>query len=95
MTTAAGTDKQEWVAWLQSYGLDKFFDAFISTAQGAESECIHCGQKIYLDIVEGGGVPDWGSSFGSLSNGLDYGCPDSPDTGDEGTGGHEPIKGGN
>lgn len=40
----------------------------------------------YLDIVEGGGVPDWRTDDG------DYGCGDSPETNDEGTGGHYPRK---
>lgn len=84
--------RAEWVAWLRGYGAAQFFDAFVRTAQYAESECVYCGQKIYLDIVEGGGVPDWGSAFGDRSAGLDYGCPDSPDTTDEETGGHEPKK---
>ena len=56
-------DRADWVAWLESYGAAKFYDAFMSNAQGAESTCEHCGQPIYLDIREGGGVPDWGSSF--------------------------------
>jgi hypothetical protein len=109
--------RDQWIAWLQGYGAGNFYDAFVAFAQDAESTCVHCGQPIYLDIVEGGGVPDWGSRFGgppkrligkdrrrkqfrraatvsskAVGNGLDYGCPDSPDTGDEGTGGHEPRK---
>lgn len=84
-------DRAEWVAWLRSYGAGKFFDAFVQTAQGAESDCVHCGQKIYLDIVEGGGVPDWGSRIKGIS-GLDYGCPESPFTNAEGTGGHKPRR---
>ena len=80
--------KADWVSWLKSYGAAKFFDAFIRTAQYAESVCVHCGQKIYLDIVEGGGVPDWGSAFKEGERGLDYGCHESPDTDAEGTGGH-------
>lgn len=91
MTTATANDKQAWVKWLESYGADGFFDAFIRQAQGAKSTCVHCGEAIYLDIVEGGGVPDWGTSFGD-GGGLDYGCVDSPDTNDEGTGEHEPER---
>ena len=85
--------RAEWVAWLRTYGAGQLFDAIIKTCQGAESKCVHCGQKIYFDIVEGGGVPDWGSSFSDTPHlGLDYGCSNSPDSDDEGTGGHEPRK---
>jgi len=80
-TTAA-----QWAAWLHGYGAEKFFEVFVKTAQDSESVCIHCGELIYLDIVEGGGVPDWKTASG------DYGCPSSPDTGDNGTGGHAPEK---
>lgn len=84
----------DWVNWLKEYGADKFYDAFLATAQGARSECIYCGEDIFLDIVDGGGVPDWGSSMPGFV-GLDFGCPASPDTDDEGTGGHFPVKAGN
>ena len=77
-------EKQRWIAWLENYGIDKFFDAFLSNAQGAESICIYCDQPIYLDIVEGGGVPDWKTEDG------DYGCIDSPETSEQGTGSHMP-----
>jgi len=60
--------KADWLTWLQSYGVDKFYDAFLRSAQGAQGSCVHCGMHIYLDIVEGGGVPDWKSEDG------DYGC---------------------
>ena len=89
---AGNATRAAWVKWLKSYGPKEFFDAFIEIAQGAESVCIHCREKIYLDIVEGGGIPDWGSRIGDISSGLDYGCSDSPDTNDEGTGSHEPRK---
>lgn len=79
--------KAGWVKWLKSYGADKFFDAFVRTAQYAESRCVNCEQEIYLDIVEGGGAPDWRTAEG------DYGCEDSPDTDDEGVGSHVPVKG--
>jgi hypothetical protein len=89
LTAPTAEQKAAWVAWLATYGPDKFFDAFVATAQNAQSTCKHCGEPIYLDIVEGGGVPDWGS----LDNhGLDYGCPKSPDTTADATGGHVPIK---
>jgi len=80
------------VAWLASVGADKFFDSFMATCQYAESRCVHCGQRIYLDIVEGGGCPDWRTEDG------DYGCGESPDTDtvvdgeDGGTGSHTPRK---
>lgn len=84
-------DRSSWVKWLETYGAEKLFDSIIRNVQNVESECVHCGEKIYCDIVEGGGVPDWGTKV-SGCNGLDYGCPDSPDTGEDGTGGHEPIR---
>lgn len=52
-------DRDSWVSWLLNYGPGKFYDAFVSTAQGAESVCTFCHEAIFLDIVEGGGVPDW------------------------------------
>lgn len=89
MTTEkqAAESREQWVSWLAAYGLGEFYDAFIRSVQNAESVCVHCGEQIYCDIVEGGGVPDWRTSDG------DYGCSYSPDTNDEGTGGHEPRKG--
>lgn len=78
--------RQEWVLWLFDYGPGKFYDAFVRTAQYARGLCEHCGESIYLDVVEGGGVPDWRDESGS------YGCPDSPDNSDEGTGAHVPEK---
>ena len=86
MPKATKKDKVQWVKWLAGYGADKFFDAFVATAQGAKGKCVHCGEAIYLDIVEGGGVPDWKTADG------DYGCFKSPDTCEDGTGGHEPEK---
>jgi hypothetical protein len=83
--------RKAWANWLASYGADKFHDAFLASAQGAQSTCVHCGEEIFLDLVEGGGVPDWGSA-GPEGPGLDYGCPESPDTGPDGTGGHVPQK---
>lgn len=81
-------DRAAWVSWLETYGAGKFYDAFMANAQGAESVCVQCNQPIYLDIREGGGVPDWGSNIDGI--GLDYGCNNSPETTDEGTGGHFP-----
>jgi hypothetical protein len=81
----AEQSRAAWIAWLEGYGADRFYDAFLETAQGARSQCVPCGQSIYLDIVEGGGVPDW-SAHG------DYGCDESPDTNENGCGSHEPIR---
>jgi len=80
------SDRAGWVKWLQSYGAGKFFDAFMSNAQGAKSVCVHCAQDIFLDIAEGGGVPDWKTADG------DYGCAMSPETSSEGTGSHFPER---
>lgn len=84
--TTTETARESWAKWLSSYGAENFFDTFVNIAQDAESECVYCEQSIYLDIVEGGGVPDWRTDDG------DYGCGDSPETNDEGTGGHYPRK---
>lgn len=83
--------RASWARWLKDYGAEKLFDAILENTQDAQSECIHCGEKIYLDIIDGGGVPDWGTEMGD-GNGLDYGCASSPDTDDEGTGGHMPRR---
>ena len=61
-------DRKSWVAWLKSFGAARFYDAFILTAQDAEGRCVRCGHVIYLDIRDGGGVPDWRTGAG------DYGC---------------------
>lgn len=75
-----------WAAWLHTFGAEQFFDAFIRSAQGARSKCVYCRLDIYLDIVEGGGVPDWRTEDG------DYGCDRSPETTEEGVGSHKPEK---
>ena len=92
MLRAARKTKQGWVKWLKSYGAGNFFDAFVKFSHDAESECVNCGEKIYLDIVDGGGGPDWGAAFPGPTRGLDYGCDRSPHTNSEGTGGHVPKK---
>ena len=79
-------EKESWVNWLVDYGLMKFLNSFLRSVEGAQSTCRHCGEKIYVDVMIGGGVPDWSTRDG------DFGCPKSPDTDEEGTGGHEPIK---
>lgn len=78
--------KQEWLKWLKGYDASKFYDAFVKVAQGAEGTCEYCDQPIYLDIVEGGGIPDWKTADG------DYGCNKSPETCEEGTGSHSARK---
>ena len=79
-------EKESWVKWLAGYGLMKFLNSFLASVEGAESTCCQCGQKIYVDVMVGGGVPDWSTADG------DFGCADSPDTNSEGTGGHKPVK---
>jgi hypothetical protein len=83
-TTGWSDEKRQWVAWLEGYGAAGLFDSIMASCQGAESTCRYCGETITFDITEGGGVPDWGVDG-------DYGCPCSPDTDDEGTGGHLPV----
>lgn len=63
--------------------------------EGTTAVCWHCGESILLDQVEGGGEGmDWGAGPedwpGNGGIGMDYGCNDSPETDDEGCGGHEP-----
>ena len=79
-------DKENWVDWLKSYGAEKFLESFLDSVEGAQSTCKHCGQRIYVDVLIGGGVPDWSTEDG------DFGCGESPDTGKYGTGGHEPQR---
>ena len=78
--------KQQWLAWFKTYGAKKFLDAFLHNVEGACSVCKHCNQPIYVDVLIGGGVPDWSTEDG------DFGCDKSPDTCEEGTGGHMPVK---
>jgi hypothetical protein len=75
-------DEDEWAAWLKKYGAKNFLIAFLEIAQDAESFCVYCRQKIYLDIIEGGGTPDWRTEDG------DYGCEASPDANEEMSGSH-------
>jgi hypothetical protein len=76
----------QWVQWLAGYGAARFYADFLRIAQDAESQCVLCRSLIYLDIAEGGGIPDWRTADG------DYGCLESPDTSEEGTGSHVPRK---
>ena len=75
---------ESWVKWLENYGLENFAKSLLRNVQGAQSKCIHCGEFIYLDFFEGGGIGDWSTEDG------DYGCSESPDTNDDGCGSHEP-----
>ena len=61
-----------WVKWLARYGAENFARSFVETVENAESTCVHCGERIYVDILTGGGCPDWSTEDG------DSGCPDSP-----------------
>lgn len=84
--------RDAWIRWLAGYDPGKLYDSIIANCQGAESRCQYCREKIRFDITEGGGVPDWGTPTSSSRNaGLDYGCPDSPDTTEDGNGGHLPV----
>ena len=79
-------EKEEWIEWLRKYGVENFLNSFLQTVEGAESTCKNCGEKIYVDIMIGGGCPDWSTKDG------DFGCEKSPETCEEGCGGHVPIK---
>ncbi len=78
--------KDEWIRWLDTYGSRNFLESFLQNVENAESTCVYCKQKIYVDVLIGGGVPDWSTLDG------DFGCENSPDTTTEGTGGHMPRK---
>ena len=77
---------ESWLSWLKIYGEKKFLKAMLRTVENAESTCRYCHEKIYVDVLIGGGVPDWSTKDG------DFGCHASPDTNAEGTGSHMPIK---
>lgn len=85
-------DRVNWTRWLKTYGAGRFYDVFVEMAQDARGTCRNCKKAIYLDIIEGGGVPDWRTRDG------DYGCEKSPDndgfldSDENGVGSHEPIK---
>jgi len=82
----AATERRDWVVWLDTYSAAKFYDAFMLNAQDACGHCVQCNEPIFLDIREGGGVPDWRTRDG------DYGCVESPETTDEGVGSHRPLR---
>lgn len=78
--------KDEWIRWLDTFGARNFLESFLRNVENAESTCVYCKQKIYVDVLIGGGVPDWSTGTGV------FGCEKSPETDEEGTGGHMPKK---
>lgn len=82
------TQKQKvsWLKWLNGYGTAKFLDSFLRNIEGTESVCRHCNRPIYVDVMIGGGVPDWSTEDG------DFGCDRSPETCEDGVGSHMPYK---
>jgi hypothetical protein len=78
--------KKAWLAWLKTYTPEKFLDSFLYNVENVESECAQCREKIYCDVLIGGGVPDW------CTLGGDFGCDESPETDEDGCGGHMPKK---
>jgi hypothetical protein len=57
--------------------------------------CKYCSEELRFDI-DPSGTPgqngDWGALFPDPGfPGLDYGCGESPDTDEDGTGGHWPT----
>lgn len=77
-----GSDAEHWAEWLEHFGAERFYNLFLKIAQDAKSRCAQCDEAIYLDIAEGGGVPDWKTMDG------DYGCPNTF----EGCGDHMPER---
>lgn len=64
--------------------------------EGTTAVCAYCDEPILLDQREGGGPgKDWGARpedwVGNGGIGMDYGCGGSPESSDEGTGGHLPM----
>lgn len=60
---------------------------------GERSTCEHCGEEIIAVIDATSGCVDWGTAFDNDPTMLDFGCSDSPDTDDDGTGSHDPGEG--
>jgi hypothetical protein len=56
--------------------------------------CEYCSEELRFDI-DPSGTPgrngDWGALFLDPIPGLDYGCGESPETNEDGTGGHWPT----
>jgi len=78
--------QRDWVKWLDGYGAEKFLGHFLRNVEGAKGRCIQCGQDIFVDVLLGGGIADWSTDDG------DFGCINSPDTCEDGTGGHMPER---
>lgn len=78
--------RKAWLRWFETYGPERFLDAFLANVEGAVSQCRHCTRPIYVDVLIGGGVPDWSTEDG------DFGCDANPDNDEEGTGGHSPVR---
>jgi len=78
--------KREWVKWVEWYGTERFLNHFLRNVEGAKGCCIQCKQDIYVDVLIGGGIADWSTEDG------DFGCHNSPETTDEGMGGHMPER---
>jgi len=87
ITRNTETEAKQWATWLHRYGAEAFYHSFMASSQDAKGRCIYCQNDIFLDMAEGGGVPDWKTDDG------DYGCDNSPDTTEDGCGGHTAEKG--
>lgn len=76
----------QWLDWLAQPGMvEALIVSALKHCHGAKARCTYCEQAITLDCGVGtGGVFDWHADG-------DYGCPDSPETSDEGVGGHLPV----
>src|SRR5437899_2452142 len=68
MKTSQAKLKRGWLKWLERYGAKGFLTSFLRNVEGAESTCIYCGKRIYVDVLIGGGVADWSTEDG------DFGC---------------------
>lgn len=79
-------DVRGWLAWFKDFGARAFLKAFLHNVEGAESRCQYCHEPIYVDVLIGGGVPDWSTADG------DFGCDRSPERDGDCCGGHMPVK---
>lgn len=77
---------RSWLRWCKTYTIERFIRAFLSNVEGAQGTCQYCRRSIYVDVLIGGGVPDWSTEDG------DFGCDAAPDTDRDGCGAHMPIK---
>lgn len=62
---------------------------------GERAVCVQCGEEIGAVVDPYSGSVDWGGffpyeMFGDTDKPRDFGCNDSPDTDEEGTGSHDP-----